>query len=128
MDNKKREKELKRLSEVIIESLTHDEEVINFLADLKDRKVIDSSTLLGLALKISDLLEISGNAYAQEKKDYSEVRPKSKPVNELLSAPDEEEKAIVDGKKLTASEIAFEKWAMEKFNEKKWLRKAGIIW
>lgn len=131
MDNKKREKELKELSQIIVDALTSNKEVINHLNDLKERKVIDSSTLLGLALKINDLLEISGTAFAQKDKSISRREGKTR-----ISSGDKvvtgetscDLKTLIDGRELTPSEREFERWAMEKFDEKKWLRKAGIIW
>ena len=131
MDYKKREKELKELSQIIVDALTSNREVVKHLNDLKERNVIDSSTLLGLALKINDLLEISGTAFAQ--KDRSYPKRERKPA---ISGGDAvatgqtvcKVKTMIDGRELTPSEREFERWAMEKFDEKKWLRKAGIIW
>jgi len=131
MDNKKREKELKELSHIIVEALSGNQEVVSHLNDLKERKVIDSSTLLGLALKINDLLEISGTAFAQKDKNNARRERKTEAHASDTTATAEtvcELKTMVDGKELTASEREFQRWAMENFDEKKWLRKIGVIW
>lgn len=131
MNNKKREKELKELSQIIVDALTSNREVINHLSDLKERKVIDSSTLLGLALKINDLLEISGTAFAQKDRSRSKREVKTEISRGDTATTGETARklnASIDGRELTPSQREFERWAMEKFDEKKWLRKAGIIW
>ncbi len=128
MDDRKREKELKELSQVIVDALTRNDEVMGLLADLKDRKIIDSSTLLGLALKINDLLEISGATIDQIGQNSSERSMKTEPAKHTNQDDSKDVKEVVDGRELTPLEIAFERWASEKFDEKKWLRKAGLIW
>lgn len=131
MDNKKREQELKELSQVIVDALTSNKEVVTHLSDLKERKVIDSSTLLGLALKINDLLEISGTAFTQKERSPSKRGKKQEMLNDDTKPASQtvcKIKTKIDGIELTPSEREFERWAMEKFDEKKWLRNAGIIW
>jgi hypothetical protein len=136
-NNKEREKELRELSEAIVEALTRNEEVMGLLTDLKERKVIEASTLLGLALKVNDLLEISGVAFTQDELEENR-RIQSKAIAESLTeavieaeekeaALREEGEATIDGRKLSKSEVAFQEWAAEKFDEKEWLRSMGLI-
>ena len=139
MRKQDREKELHELSQAIVEALTHNEDVMSQLADLKLRDVIDSSTLLGLALKISDLLELSGIAFTQEDiveepsaliGDGDENNDQNDDTDTEKFAGDinEEEDAIIDGRELSSNEVAFQEWANNKFNEKEWLKSARLIW
>ncbi|HEB72994.1 MAG TPA: hypothetical protein ENI77_10290 [Nitrospirae bacterium] len=131
MDNKRREKELKELSHIIVDALSNNKEVVRHLNDLKKRKVIDSSTLLGLALKVCDLLNIPGAAFAHEDINISRRQGKTGASSDDTVATDKttcQLKAVVDGKELTPSERQFQRWAMENFDEKKWLGKIGVIW
>ncbi|VAX24190.1 hypothetical protein MNBD_NITROSPINAE03-750 [hydrothermal vent metagenome] len=131
MDNKKREKELKELSHIIVDALSNNREVVSHLNDLKERKVIDSSTLLGLALKVCDLLNIPGAAFAQEDINISGRKRETGISSDDKAGADEtarQLKAVVDGKELTPSQRQFQRWAMENFDEKKWLSKIGVIW
>lgn len=131
MSAKDRENELRELSQVIIEALTHNEDVMAHLADLKERNIIDSQTLLGLALKISDLLELSGMAFTQEEVQNSlaansgETKPPMLPASNKKEKNDFEE---IDGRKLSNNEIDFQEFTASKFDEKEWLQKTGLIW
>jgi len=130
MDNKKHEKELKELSRIIIEALTNNKEVMGLLADLKERKIIESTTLLGLALKVNDLLEISGATFTKEELQKENKLPA--PTNNPPRANDPDtatnNKELIDGRELTPSEMAFERWSRENFDVDQWLRKSGLIW
>ncbi len=131
MDNKKHEKELKELSQIIIEVLTNNKDVMGLLADLKERKIIESTTLLGLALKVNDLLEISGATFTKEELEKESKLPA--PENKLLEADGSgtgttSKRELIDGRELTPNEIAFEQWSRENFDEDRWLRKSGLIW
>lgn len=144
MRHQDREKELKELSHAIVEALTHNDDVMALLTDLKERQVIDSSTLLGLALKISDLLELSGIAFTQEdvEKAQNEMFKDNKPATEsgaaeskeddidtkLFAEAEKDELSMIDGHRLTESEAAFQEWANGKFDEKEWLKNARLLW
>ncbi|MBI5814780.1 MAG: hypothetical protein HZB29_04135 [Nitrospinae bacterium] len=128
MEDKKNEKELKALTRAIMEVLTHNEEIMTLLLDLKTRKVIDSSTLLGLALKVSDLVEVSGTAFSQEELGVRKAGPDPRAAeaksDQLLAV---KEKAVIDGRELSTRETAFQEWTSEQFDEKAWLKKSGLI-
>jgi len=130
----KREKDLKDLSQLIVSALTRDEGVMNALADLKKRKVIEPSTLLGLALKINDLLEISGAAVSEEDvrkivNERAEQEEKPEPARRpLRQAVSFKQRTMIDGRELSREEILFEEWAIANFNERDWLKKSGLIW
>jgi len=128
MENKKHEKELKELSQVIVDALTRNEDVMNYLAELKDRNIIDSSTLLGLALKVNDLLEISGSVISKQDGAHSSAGRQAKAGPRTRPESENDPKELIDGKKLSDRQIAFEKWASDRFDEKGWLKKSGIIW
>jgi len=131
--DEKRDRDLKDLSQLIVTALTKDEAVMNALADLKDRKVIEPSTLLGLALKINDLLELSGTTLTGDEVELMREKESAKeaeldPVLRSEAPPLVKTRAIIDGRQLSYEEILFEEWAIAKFNEKLWLKKAGLTW
>ena len=145
MRRQDREKELQELSHAIVEALTHNDDVMALLADLKEREVIDSSTLLGLALKISDLLELSGMAFTQEdvaegpsaiiENNVAENDPSGEAKTEKFLGnisqeikSEEAEEAIIDGRELSENEIAFQEWSNDNFDEKEWLKNTRLIW
>ncbi len=131
MSAKDRENELRELSQVIIEALTQNNDVMTHLADLKERNIIDSQTLLGLALKISDLLELSGMAFTQEdvQNSLAPIPEKTTPAMLPESRPKEKNGfEEIDGRKLTNNEIEFQEFSVDKFDEKEWLQKTGLIW
>lgn len=130
-----KDKELKELSHAIVDALTHNGDVMGMLADLKERKVIDSTTLLGLALKISDLLEISGMAFTDDEvslrrrlKEGASAPATERALAPAVKEPSVEGTAMIDGRKLSNREIAFEEWSRERFDEKDWLKDQGLIW
>ena len=136
--DQKREKDLKDLSQLIVTALTKDEGVIKALSDLKKRRVIESSTLLGLALKINDLLELSGSVTAadlarRQDHDPAEDHPAS-PTAEMSfkNEPKVKEKprkrAMIDGIELSSQEILFEEWSHANFDEEQWFKKNGLVW
>lgn len=133
MDKSKREKELKELSRMITDALTHSEEVMAYLADLKKRNIIDSSTLLGLALKVNDLLVISSQAYPQpaEERGAEQTRAIAAPREQAARSAERDtaaRKQQIDGRELTRAEIDFEEWSRSKFDQAAWLRDVGLIW
>ncbi|MDH5477945.1 MAG: hypothetical protein OEY50_06415, partial [Nitrospinota bacterium] len=110
MDEKK-DKNLKDLSQLIVAALTRDEAVMNALLDLKQRKVIEPSTLLGLALKINDLIELSNDKspdqrieLIQERNDDAAVEAELDPVLKNPATPPTKPKAMIDGRQLTYDE------------------------
>ena len=142
MRRQDREKELQELSHAIVEALTHNGDVMTLLADLKEREVIDSSTLLGLALKISDLLELSGMAFTQEdiaeepqamiEKKVAENDTSGEAKTEKflgdIGGEIKDEEAIIDGRELTENEVTFQEWSNDHFDEKEWLKNRRLIW
>ena len=137
---KKREKDLKDLSQLIVTAITKDTEVMKALADLKRRKVIESTTLLGLALKINDLLEMSGSVSDDNGAQGSDktgldghpmVQMSLRSETHTVSTPHQpgaKKEALIDGKKLSDHEILFEEWSIANFDEDEWLKKTGLIW
>ena len=127
--NQDKEKELRELSQSIVEALAANEEVMSHLSDLKERGIIDPSTLLGLALKVDDLLQISGVAFMQD----TDPAPKELvgEVEAAIAAEEEAETSLdttVDGRKLSTSEVAFTEWAASRFDEKQWLKELGLLY
>jgi hypothetical protein len=142
-----RDDELKKLSQLIVDALTHSSEVMALISSLKEKKVVAASTLLGIALKVSDLMEISGVAFTQENLDAEtgklfEAMGENEAVDQEVenlsldfSATDEfdledhsNERPMVDGRELSEQEVHFQEWANRNFDDKDWLKNAGLIW
>ncbi len=139
MSSNERDKDLKVLSHAIVDALARNDDVMSMLSDLKERNVIDSSTLLGLALKINDLLEISGTAFTNESlradsddnEEVSLTKPTDvarKPVQAVSENLESKTVGMIDGRKLSKNEVAFQEWVNGQFDEKGWLSSSGLIW
>lgn len=130
MDQRDREKDLRELSQMIVDALARNEAIMSHLAELKERGIIDSSTLLGLALRVNELLELSATMFAQQDTRIETPRALPQPEHGMVrargAAPGS--RAIYDGREITATEAAFEEWVIERFDEQEWLRKIGLSW
>ena len=124
MDGKSNEKELKALSHAIMEAITGNEEVMALLNDLKQRNVVDSSTLLGLALRIGEIIEISGMTFRQDEIEEKQTQLDTCDAEDSAQTPAYE---LIDGRELSAKEVAFQSWSAERFDERAWLKKMGLI-
>jgi len=125
MDGKSNDKELKALSHAIMEAITGNEDVMAMLNDLKQRNVVDSSTLLGLALRIGEIIEISGMTFKQEEIEEKQTQLDTAEVDGELQVPAYE---LIDGRELSVKEVAFQTWSAERFDERAWLKKMGLIY
>ncbi|VAX20283.1 hypothetical protein MNBD_NITROSPINAE02-2196 [hydrothermal vent metagenome] len=129
MDEKKNSKELKALSHAITEALLQNEEVMNLLADFKDRKIVDPNTLMGVAFKISDLLEIYDVTVSEtdgEMASVQQTRKRKRKETDIQKITKLRE--IIDGRDLSKNEIAFQEWLIERFDDKNWLKGERLIW
>lgn len=125
MDGKSSDKELKALSHAIMEAITNNEDVMAMLNDLRQRKVVDSSTLLGLALRIGEIIEISGMTFRQDEIEEKQTQLDTDDVEDTAQATAYE---VIDGRELSAKELAFQTWSAERFDERAWLKKMGLIY
>ena len=125
MDGKSNDKELKALSHAIMEAITGNEDVMAMLNDLKQRNVVDSSTLLGLALRIGEIVEISGMTFKQDEIEEKQTQLDAPEAEGELQIPVYE---AIDGRELSAKEVAFQTWSAERFDERAWLKKMGLIY
>ncbi len=127
MDKRKRDEKLKELSDAIVKAMTNDDEVMSLLDALKANKMIENGTLLGMAIKVSELLEIADIALAKGKNEPLDngqvVRHMQEAVMQSINDRD-----IIDGHDLSENEVAFQEWAIERFDEKEWLKDCGLIW
>lgn len=124
MDGKSNDKELKALSHAIMEAITGNEDVMAMLNDLKQRNVVDSSTLLGLALRIGEIIEISGMTFKQDEIEEKQTQLDTSDMEGEAQVPAYE---LIDGRELSAKEAAFQTWSAERFDERAWLKKMGLI-
>jgi len=100
------QEDYQELSQAITEALINSEEVQRALVRFQRKKKVRAKGLLILALSLEDLKTAytSGN------------RRKVKPIMTRI------QEQFIDGRRLTAKEIAFHEFLVEKFNERKWLK------
>lgn len=131
---KKDEREtFKELSESIVNALIKDATVMAQLEDLRDRHVIEPGALLGMALKVTELLEISGITISEDEKNIlpdieKAQETKSDSPKQISSGETGETKETIDGRDLSTSEVEFQEWTSKQFDTKEWLKKTGLIW
>ncbi|VAX22925.1 hypothetical protein MNBD_NITROSPINAE01-783 [hydrothermal vent metagenome] len=133
MKRNEHETKFKDLSNAIVNALINDETVMAQLEQLRDRHIIEPGALLGMALKVTELLEISGVTISDdEKKALSDsdkpqkTKAKSQDTPKKLSSAEARE--TIDGRDLSANEVQFQEWVSEKFDAEEWLKKTGLIW
>jgi hypothetical protein len=132
MDKKEgHEKELKALSHEIMGAITENEKVMATLKDLKERGIVDSSTLLGLALRIGEITEVAGMTFQQEElgeQSASLDAASATSVNpNLPAAPAQSAYEMIDGRVLSPKEAVFQNWSADQFDERAWLKRVGLI-
>jgi len=124
-----KKQELKKLKDAIIKTLRDNDELASLMADLKDRGVVDSATLLNLCVKIDDVLEITCATVSQndlgKKKRGKAASAANKKITPRVG---ENAREVIDGRSLSSNEIAFQEWVNKRFDEDVWLRKFGLIW
>ncbi len=126
-DNNNHEKELNELSETIVSALTHSDAVMDIIADLKERGVVDSSTHIGLALKVDDLSDLSDSPL-QKTSPAHQDHDRAISHTDSIAPDDATSRNIIDGRDLTENEADFEEWANSGFDEKQWMKELGLTW
>tara|TARA_B100000686_G_scaffold269734_1_gene285793 strand:- start:376 stop:777 length:402 start_codon:yes stop_codon:yes gene_type:complete len=124
------EKEYENLNDAILQSIAGSKEVQSILVRLREEENLGHMAVLNLFLSLDELFEMISD------KRNSSVDYKLEPVEPQRSQEDEKPidrpsssepwKNKIDGKVLTQNETLFENYCKGKFNEKAWLKKAGI--
>ena len=123
------EKEYENLSDAILQAIANSKEVQNILVRLREEENLDHMAVLNLFLSLDELFEmISGKRNSSVAYKLEPVEPQRSQEEETIEKPSSSErwKNKIDGKFLTLNETLFENYCQEKFNEKKWLKKARI--
>lgn len=124
-----RDNELKKLADAVIETLKSNKKVLSLMAELRDKNVVDSATLLSLHFKINELLEISCATMSEEELEAQGVYERqSAPKQKKAKSEEQEPRETIDGRDLSENEIAFQEWVSERFDEENWLKKTKLIW
>lgn len=100
------QEDYQELSQAITEALLNSEEVQSALVKLQRKRKVKAKGLLILALSLEDLKTAYGPT----------SRKKVRPIMARI------QDQFIDGRRLSAKEIAFHEFLVEKFNERKWLR------
>ena len=124
------EKEYENLNDAILQAITGSKDVQNILARLREEENLEHMAVLNLFLSLDELFEMisdkrnSAVAYKLEPVEPQKSQEEEKTIDRPHSS--EQWKNKIDGKILTLNETLFENYCQEKFNEKKWLKKARI--
>lgn len=109
-----------KLSKAITEAVLSSPKVKKIVSEIQARDDICPQSFMVLVLKLQSLTEGFDVEVeeATEKPKKKARRPKKKAV---------EEAQFIDGEKLSKSEIKFEEFISERFNQEDWLKKNGLI-
>lgn len=88
----------------------------------RDEWVVCLSNMLEIYVDLAD--GDSGNAAIPPERQISEHAS----VPPAVSLPPPGQVEMIDGRWLSSQEIAFQKWASERFDEEAWLRKLKLRW
>ena len=114
------EQDFEKLSKAITEAVMTSLKVRKIVEEIQKKTSICPKSFMVLVLKmevLADALELDIEETPVEKKKPKRSRKKS-----TKNPPQQ-----IDGKKLTANEIAFEEYARERFNAEKWLKENSLI-
>lgn len=106
------EEDIEKLSKAIVDAIVGSKEVKSILSRLIEKDVMVDKGFMMLMIKIQALSELA---------DLAEKNGKAKRPSRKKST-----KQYIDGRELTPGEIAFLDYCAKKFDEKEWLKKAGI--
>ena len=124
------EKEYENLNDAILQSIAGSKEVQSILVRLREEENLGHMAVLNLFLSLDELFEMisekrnSSVDYKLEPVEPQRSQEDEKPIDRPSSS--ERWKNKIDGKVLTQNETLFENYCKGKFNEKAWLKKAGI--
>jgi hypothetical protein len=106
------EEDIERLSKAIVNAIVGSKEVRSTLARLIEKDVLLDKGFMVLMIKMQALAELAG---------FTGNNVKGKKRQRKNDAPQ-----YIDGRELTQNEVAFLEYCAKRFNEKEWLKKAGI--
>lgn len=106
------EEDIEKLLKAIVDAIVGSKEVRSALARLIEKDVSLDKDFMVLMIKMQALAELSG---------FMENGAKGKKRSRKKDAPQ-----YIDGRELTPNEVAFLEYCAKRFNEKEWLKKAGI--
>ncbi len=106
------ENDIEKLSKAIVDAIVSSKEVRSTLARLIEKDVLLDKGFMVLMIKMQALAEL---ATSMENSAKGKKRPRKK------DAPQ-----YIDGRELSHNELAFLEYCAKRFDEKEWLKKAGI--
>ncbi len=88
-----------------------------------------SQYIIARKLSIVELGETLGNiSDACRKMGVNQISESVEALENTESDIEDSGPELIDGKEVSDNHMAFEKWASEKFSEKDWLKKSGLLW
>lgn len=110
------EEELEKLSRAIAESIFSSKDVKKIVEEIREKDLILPHTLMVMVLKLETLSNASDRD--QDNLDVIKKYQRKKKMTR---------KQFIDGKELDPKEIAFQEFLIKTFDDKKWLKKNGLI-
>lgn len=104
--------DIEKLSKAIVDAIVKSKEVKSILSRLVKNDIIIDKGFMMLMIKIQALTELTD---IQKKNDNGKRRTKKKDMRQYI-----------DGRELTSNEVAFLEYCAKNFDDKEWLKKAGI--
>lgn len=111
------EEELEKLSRAIAEAIYSSKDVKKIIEEIREKDLVLPHTLMVMVLKLETLSNAANGGQDVLANTLREYRKKKKKTNRQL----------IDGKELDTNEIAFQEFLIKKFDDKKWLKKNGLI-
>tara|TARA_Y100000294_G_scaffold71407_1_gene67662 strand:+ start:5922 stop:6278 length:357 start_codon:yes stop_codon:yes gene_type:complete len=110
------EEELEKLSRAIAEAIFKSKDVKKIVEEIRKKDLILPHALMVLILKLETLSNVKGDNQND-----------AKSLKKYLNKKEKSFKQFIDGRELDTNEIAFQEYLMKRFDDKKWLKKHGLI-
>jgi hypothetical protein len=111
------EHEFQKLSRAITEAVLRSEKIRRIVGDINKKDKLCSHSFMVLVLNMQSLLEGVEPSPPEAPEEIAEKKPSKRPRKRR------EHGHIIDGKKLSKNEIAFEEFIQGKFDADEWLRR-----
>ena len=123
--DERKKKLINELANTIVEMMSEDDDVLEILQEMASAGMIDKGSMLGLGIKLTGPLELSGyNLGRSSSLDYMSTNK----CDMNLKPFKLEGAQVIDGKVLTPNEMAFEEHCAILFDDDKWLKLQGLKW
>tara|TARA_B100000686_G_C16805020_1_gene989287 strand:+ start:812 stop:1180 length:369 start_codon:yes stop_codon:yes gene_type:complete len=113
-------RDFEKLSKAITEAVMSSGKVKKIVEEISKKASICPQSFMVLVLK----MEVLADAFEL---DIEEASVETKKPKRGRKKPDKSRSQQIDGRSLTPNELAFEEYVNQRFDDKEWLRKNGLI-